>query len=510
MKAQQRAEALEAQGRHAEAVAAWMEAFAASPEQPELACRLALAMVATGRRGEAVELLGLALSMHPGSVSLHTTRGNLLRALGRFDEALAAQDTALRLAPDSAAVLGNRCALFLAWQRFGEALAAADAALALAPGVVDLRFNRGTCLLHLRRLDEAQRELQGVIALAPSHAAAHLNLGEVLLAQGDPGAAEQAFRQAIRHEPANAEAHWNLALRLLARGAWREGWREYEWRRRLPAFPVRTLEAPEWNGGPLGEALLVTAEQGLGDTFQFLRYLPLARAKAGRVVFECPPALAAVLAGLEGVDAVVPRGAPLPPFSAHAPLLTLPQRCEGGEAHAPMMLAADPARVADMRERLGPGFTVGICWQGNPAYKADAQRSVPLAHFEALAAVDGVKLVCLQQQHGREQLARWPARVPLLDLGALDRASGAFVDTAAALSAVDLLVSSDTAVPHLAGALGREVWLVLPHQADWRWGATGEATTWYPRFRLFRQTAPGDWAGVFARVAQALRERLGR
>jgi hypothetical protein len=208
----------------------------------------------------------------------------------------------------------------------------------------------------------------------------------------------------------------------------------------------------------------------------------------------------------------VPRGAPLPALAAHAPLLSLPLRCGAPIGLDPVALAAEPARVAAMRGRLASpaALTVGICWQGNPAYRADARRSVPLACFEALARVPGVRLVALQKQHGREQLSRWPAELPLLDLGAsLDEASGPFVDTAAALAAVDLLVSSDTAVPHLAGALGQEVWLLLPRQPDWRWGQGGEATPWYPRFRLFRQAAPGDWGGVMARVEEALRARLG-
>jgi hypothetical protein len=402
-------------------------------------------------------------------------------------------------------------ALFLSWKRPHEALAFATAALDLSPGSVDLLFNLGTCRLQLGQLDEAVRAFEEAVTKAPGHSRAWLNLGEALLQGGNVAGAEAAFRRAVEAAPSEPEAHFNLALRLLCRGAFEEGWREYEWRQKIADIPLSRLEGPLWDGGPMpGKVLLVTAEQGLGDTFQFVRFLRLARERSGaHLVFECPPALREVLLGLEGADELVPAGAALPPWDAYVNLLSLP-----GLTHAPIgasapYLRVDPARLARWRRRLNPAArSVAIAWQGNPAYRADASRSPPLAAFARLARLSGVELVSVQKHHGREQLSAWPSELPLVDLGTELDESAPFVDTAAVLAAVDLVITSDTSVPHLAGALGQEVWLALPAQADWRWGTEGSRTPWYPRFRLFRQERPFDWDGVFARIEVDLRARL--
>ena len=468
-------------------------------------------MAKNQERDKAVEMLGLALGLHPNDADLLTTRGNLLRALGRFEEAHTSHRQALALAPASPAIHANLCALYLSWKRPHDALAEAEAALALAPGTSELEFNRGTCLVQLGRVDEAVACLDQVVARSPHNHRAWLNLGEARLLGGDDAGAEAAFRSAVAAAPEDAEAHFNLSLRLLARGAFEDGWREYEWRRRLEDFAIRRLEGPRWDGGPLpGGVLLVTAEQGLGDTFQFVRFLPRAKERSGaRVVFECPPALRDLLTGLAGVDELVPVGSPLPRWDAQVSLLSLPQLTQAGPGVDGPYLVADPARVASWRARLQPAaHWVAVAWQGNPAYKADARRSLPLEAFTRLARIPGVRLVAVQKQHGREQLSRWPAEVPLLDLGPELDVSAPFIDTAAVLSAVDLVISSDTSVPHLAGALGQEAWLALPQQADWRWGNEAASTSWYGRMRLYRQASAGDWSGVFDRLEADLRGRL--
>lgn len=504
------ATACEGQGKLPEAIRAWMEAFSIEPSRVGSALGLALAMAKSQQRDKAVEVLALALQLHPFDADLHTTRGNLLRALGRFEEALASHQQALALAPKSPAIHANLCALFLSWKRPTDALVEAEAALALAPDSKELEYNRGTCLFQLGRLDEAVASLEHVVASAPRHHQGWLNLGEARVLGGDDAGAEAAFRAAIAVAPEVAEAHFNLALRLLARGAFEEGWREYEWRRRLDDLPMRRLEGPYWDGGPLaGRVLLVTAEQGLGDTFQFVRFLRPAQERSGaRVVFECPLALREVLVGLAGVDEILPVGAPLPRWDAQVSLLSLPHLTGAGLDVKGASLAADPARVAMWRARLDPtAYWVAIAWQGNPAYKADARRSPPLTAFAGLAGIPGVRLVAVQKQHGRAQLAQWPKELPLLDLGPELDTSAPFVDTAAVLSAVDLVITSDTSVPHLAGALGQEVWLALPDHSDWRWGNDPNSTPWYARFRLFRQRKAGDWTDVFARLEAELRTR---
>ncbi len=491
------AQRLDAQGQHREAIGEWMRAFQADPSRASSAIALAQSMTKLGQRAQAVELLGLAATMHPTNAELPSVRGTLLRALGRLDEALASHQQALALNPSSPAVRANLCAALLAAGRLEEALVQADAALALEPSGALLHFNRGTCLLRLGRLDEAQAALTRAVAFDANHADTWLNLGEVAVARGDDATAELHFRRALKTDEQHADAHFNLGLRLLARGEWAEGWREYAWREQIPSIPRRRVEGPKWTGAPLAGTLLVTAEQGLGDTLQFFRFVEAARARCARVVFECPPALRALLRGPD----VVPQGEPLPTYDAQASLLDLPNVMGGLAPPPPSTLSVKPSSWARLPQR-----TVAIVWQGNPAYRADARRSVPLKHFERLAAIDGVRLVALQKHAGREQLETWPKSLPLVDLGAtLDEKSRPFMETAQVLQSVDLVVASDTALPHLAGLLGRPVWLLLSRPADWRWGAEGETTPWYPTFRLFRQRTPGDWSDVFERVEAALR-----
>jgi tetratricopeptide (TPR) repeat protein len=505
-------QACAAQGKDREAVTAFIDAFSRDPGRPAPALGVALALARLGQRKEAVDFLGLALNLHPGDPDLLTTRGNMLRALGRFDEALASHREALQAAPRSAAVHANLTALYLAWGRAEKALEEADAALLLAPDAPELAFNQGTCLLRLGRGTEAVAALEAAVERAPGHAGAWLNLGEAHLLGGDVARAEDAFRRSTVAAPDDAAAHWNLSLRLLARGEWAEGWREYEWRKRLEDLPLRRLAGPFWDGQPLTDGpLVVTAEQGLGDTLQFWRFLPEARRRdGGPLLFEAPPALARLLAGAAGVDAQVVRGEALPPYSAHTPLMSLPGLLEAPVAPAAPWLHAEPARVERWRARLpAEGLRVAIAWQGNPAYKADWQRSVPLRCFERLARVPGVRLISVQRQHGLAQLATWPKDVPLVSLGAELDAEAPFLDTAAVLSVVDVVVASDSAVAHLAAALGRRVWLLLGHRADWRWGLSGETTPWYDDFHLVRQARPDDWETPMEVVARGLEDATG-
>jgi Flp pilus assembly protein TadD len=504
------ATAVEWQGKLPEAIKAWMDAFALEPSRVSSAIGLALAMARHGQGPQAVELVSLALGLHPGDANLHTTRGNLLRALGRYDEARESHQRALALAPSSPAIRANLCSLFLSWGRLDAALVEAEAAVTLAPDSGELRHNLGTCLLRLGRPEDAVRELECAVAANPLQGPAWLNLGEARLECGDEAGAETAFRRAIAVAPEEPSAHFNLALRLLARGAEEEGWREYEWRRRMPDIPLRRLEGPWWDGRRLdGGVLLVTAEQGLGDTFQFVRFLGAAQGRSGaRVVFECPAALSGVLEGLAGVDELVPRGSELPRWDAQVSLSSLPGLTGAPLGVSGAYLWAAPARVERWKRRLEPsGLRIAIVWQGNPAYRADARRSIPLSAFVRLARIPGVRLYAVQKEHGRDQLGRWPQEIPLLDLGAELDVEAPFVDTAAVLSAVDLVISSDTAVPHLAGALGQEVWLALPQRADWRWGEAPATTSWYPKFRLFRQERAGQWEPVFAAIERELRDR---
>ncbi|HEY0182647.1 MAG TPA: glycosyltransferase family 9 protein, partial [Rhodopila sp.] len=257
---------------------------------------------------------------------------------------------------------------------------------------------------------------------------------------------------------------------------------------------------PQWQGEPLGErALLVYPEQGLGDVIQFVRYLPAIR---GNVIFEAPPRLLRLLSSNPSLPRMLPAGAALPSIDAVVPLLSLPARTKLPEARPPYLFA-EPDRVAVWRERIGVGdLRIGINWQGFSGRFEDRGRSIPLAMFRALADVPGVRLISLQKGEGEEQIAT--AGFPVERLQGLDVGPDAFLDTAAVMASLDLVVTSDTSIAHLAGALGRPVWVALRRVPDWRWMLDRADSPWYPTMRLFRQNTDGDWAPVFAAMAEAL------
>jgi hypothetical protein len=295
-------------------------------------------------------------------------------------------------------------------------------------------------------------------------------------------------------------------------GDWERGLAEWEWRKKLPAADRRQWQAWEWRGSVMPRGtVLAHAEQGLGDTLQFIRFVRNLRMRVPRVVVECQSALIPLLSRCEFIDDLVAKGATLPAHDAHVSLLSLPHALglKGDGLGSGPYLSADPQLVAKWREFLDrlPGRRIGIAWQGNPKYKRDPFRSVPLTAFAPLADVPGVTLVSLQQGAGRAQLddpATRPA-FPLVDPGReVDTASGAFMDTAAIMQGLDLVITSDTSIPHLAGGLGVPVWLAVSSDPDFRWGSRGETSPWYPGMRLFRQKSEGDWTGVFAAMAAAL------
>jgi hypothetical protein len=302
-------------------------------------------------------------------------------------------------------------------------------------------------------------------------------------------------------------------LAWLVSGDLERGWPEYEWRWRTKDFPRRSFAAPRWDGEALeGRTILLYAEQGLGDTLQFIRYAPLVQRRGGVVLVEAQPALVPLLKSCPGIDQLVPSGSPLPDFDVQVPLLSLPALLHTTRDTVPAdmpYLSADPARSERWAAELRgiPGFRIGIAWQGNPTYRDDRHRSLPVKHFEPLARLPGVRLVSLQKGFGREQLASVPDW-NVLDLAdRLDEAGGAFMDTAAVMQHLDLVVTSDTAIAHLAGALGVPVWVVLPFARDWRWLLDREDCPWYLTMRLFRQKRWGDWDELFTRVAQAVQSR---
>lgn len=407
-----------------------------------------------------------------------------------------------------------------AHDRAGEmdlAVACARRAVALAGD--DARFLRrlGNALLRAGEPAEAEAHLRRALALEPGHVDALADLGAALRDVGRLEEARVCFERVLAARPDDADTHIDLATSCLMAGDWTRGWAEYEWRRRIPAVGLPELPGPRWAGEPLGgRTLLVHTEQGLGDTLQMVRFLRHVPRERGAVVLACPPSMARLLGTCPGVDHVAPMAGRVPGYHCHAPLLSLPHllgltaSCLPG---AVPYLSPEPARVERWRPIVDggrPGLTIGVCWQGNPNTPMGGRRSFPLAVLAPLARIEGVRLVSLQHGAGTDQLTEAVAAGWVRDLGlAQANAPDAFVDTAAVLPHLDLVVTLDTALAHLAGALGVETWLLLDAAPDWRWGVEGDRSPWYPATRIFRQARAGDWAGVVGAVCAAARERVG-
>jgi hypothetical protein len=329
----------------------------------------------------------------------------------------------------------------------------------------------------------------------------------------------------LKLDPEFLSARWNRTLLSLLQGNFEQAWPEYERRWELPGTPRRDFAEPLWDGSPLaGRTILLYAEQGLGDTVQFIRYVPLVKQCGGKVVVECQPHLLRLLSNMPEIDRLIAHGSPLPAYDVRAPLLSLPGIFRTTLANVPATvpyLVADPALVEWWRQGLaksdvlplpsviGPCFKVGIAWQGSVTYRYDRQRSIPLAYFSKLAEVPGIQLISLQKGPGTEQLAALGEGQRIVNLSRqLDEKSGAFMDTAAVMKNLDLVITSDTVVAHLAGALGVPVWVALALTPDWRWLLERDDSPWYPTMKLFRQTRFGDWAAVFERMAAELRTRI--
>ncbi|MBT6495300.1 MAG: hypothetical protein HOL01_12185, partial [Planctomycetaceae bacterium] len=320
-----------------------------------------------------------------------------------------------------------------------------------------------------------------------------------------------SFRQALVLLPDFPLAEFNLGTTLLLQGDLAAGWPGYDRRGDTLDVPPVTYGKPRWDGSPLdGRTILLAAEQGLGDTIQFIRYAPLIQQTAGRVILHCPRPLAKLLDGCGGIDQLIVKDDELPDFDIEAPLLSLPRILETTTETIPAdvpYLTADEKLVARWQKWRAniDGFTVGICWQGNRDYPRDSERSPQLATFAPLAAILGVKLVSLQKGEGCEQISE--VEFDVVQPGDdFDGTTGAFMDTAALMKNLDLVVTSDTAIPHLAGALGVPVWVALPFLPDWRWMLDREDSPWYPSMRLFRQPTAGDWETPFANIATALQD----
>ena len=430
---------------------------------------------------------------------------------GQLDTAEARYRAALAQNPDLPDALNLLGVIRRAKGDAAEAVRLQEKALKLAPGAIDTRGNFANALVQDGQYARAAAEVRTMLAARPAQADAWATLGRALKFLGDREGSVAAFDRAIALAAARADYPFERALARLMLGDYPAGFADYESRWLQPHLkPHRaTLNAPEWDGAdPRGKVILAVGEQGFGDSIMFARYLPLLAARGAQPVLVAQTELEALMAGLAGPVRIHPNGTALPPIDAYCHLGTLPLRFGATIDTVPgaPYLAADPARTARWRERLGPRdgrLRVGLVWAGRSSFAEDRNRSPRLGALAPLLAVEGVAFYGLQMGDGRADLAGFAAPAGFTDLGA---GIGDFADTAAIMASLDLVISSCTAPAHLAGALGRPLWVLLSDAADWRWLRGRADSPWYPTARLFRQTRLGDWSVLVAEAVAALRD----
>lgn len=499
---------LKASGDDAAAVEAFRAAVHLEPETAALHADLASALLGAGDADAARARANLALDLDPGSAAAHTNLGLALQDLygPSYPDAISAFNRAIALAP---ALPGAHLGLGVALHEAGELDAAREAysrAVALNPGFVEAHCNLGNLARDAMNFDAAVGHYRAALDNDPGQAVVWGNLAVALQEAGHLDEALRAYDRAVDITPDDPDIRRNRGMGLLARGHYIEGWRDYEYRWQTTRFRKlqRDWPVPMWDGGNLaGKRILVHAEQGLGDTLQFCRYLSLLHHIGAKVIFECADSLRPLIEPLAGISAVTVPGAPLPRVDCHAPLLSLPglfgTTAESIPDDVPY-LAVPGARAAKWREmaRAWPaGKKIGIAWRGSPDHPRDAVRSPGLEPFMALAASEKMTLVSLQKEDAMAALASVKGAERIID--PTEHISD-FADTAALMGQLDAVVSCDSAPLHLAGALGITAFAVLPHVAEWRWGQAGGTTPWYPGMTLIRQPQPGDWGGVFAQL----------
>jgi len=494
-------------GRLAEAAASLQPALTLRPKLAQALHLLGVIALKEGRADEAVRLIGQAIMLDDRMPTYHNSLGQAHRARGAKAEAIACYERALSIQPKFGPAHGNLAQVLVE----GDPAVAVDYyrhLVAALPQNALARSNFGYMVERTGQTEAAVAIYRDALALDPNQPVALGNLGVALADLGRIDEAMACYRQALELDPTSADAHNGLGLALLLKGDYAAAWPHHEHR---PRDWVGEFTIPRWQGEPLqGQRILLHAEQGMGDTLQFVRYVPLVAARGARVVLATAPALAPLFEGMAGVEELVTGKRPPGDLAWHCPLMSLPLAFGTTRDTIPgpwPYLRAPAGRLAPWRKRVGGkgAFKVGLVWQGQPKLRRDRDRSLPAAALAPLAGIAGVRYYALQKTPTGSGFADLPAA-----LGATDLAEGFsdYAETAAALMALDLVVTVDTSVAHLAGALGRPVWLLISKVPDWRWGEAGSDSPWYPSVRLFRQRVAGRWDDVIAEVAHALVERL--
>ncbi|HEY2412432.1 MAG TPA: tetratricopeptide repeat protein [Pirellulaceae bacterium] len=551
---------LEAQGTLSEAAAAYQRAIELKPGYAVAHLNLGNCQRQQGHREAAIASFRAAVDADPKLVPAYASLGVLLTEDRKVEEAVGYFHDALRLMPQYPPALFGLGLALQQQEKFGDAVAYLRQGLDAQPDNIDARFQLGlifeqqeslddaiACYRHILELkpehakathqlsrllwisgylDEALTRIRSFLAIEPNSAEAFGNLGYIYTARRQLDEASNCFERSIQLKPDKAEPHVGLALLRLLKGNFAEGWPEYEWRWKDPQMPSRPVEYPPWKGESLiGKTILLVTEQGFGDALQFTRYAEILQRLGASVSVGGPKSLVSLLKRCKGVSQVFGEGEDLPSFDFYTTVLSAPAVLQTEVHTIPAnvpYLSADPSLMNKWRERLDESIPsqranqahrdlrVGINWHGRGGMGEFRQRDIPFDMFTTLSQLPGVRLISLRKTEGAGEPNAAAASAGIIDFGQeIDREHGAFMDTAAIMKNLDLVISSDTAVPHLAGALGVPVWLALPFAADWRWLLDRSDSPWYPSMRLFRQKKPGDWAGVFAEIGDALSAFVG-
>ncbi|HEY9647172.1 MAG TPA: tetratricopeptide repeat protein, partial [Chroococcidiopsis sp.] len=483
--------------------------LALRPGQAAVHHDLGVAYAELGQYDQAIHHYQATLDLQPDHAKAHYNLGNVHRFRNQAQPAIECYRRALAIDSGYADAIHNLGVCFQMQSQFEEAMAHYRHALTLKPDSAEIYNSIGSLLRLLGKLEESVAQIQQAIALKPNYVEAHTHLGLARYHQGQFDAAHAAYAQALRLAPHYPSARFNRSLLLLLLGDFVQGFAEYEWRWRRQDYRPRSFTPPVWAGEDLsGKTILVYAEQGFGDTVQFVRYLPLVAQRGGRIVLECQKELVTLLQALPDVEQVIAKGEPLPPFDCHVALLSLPHvlgtTLEDVPAPVPYLFPPVPSPPLSLPATPTKPLRVGLVWAGNPLNPNDGDRSTQLQTLLPLLAVPGITFYSLQKGEKAEELRQLQAQQQALNVVDLDPQLQSFADTAAAIAQLDLVITVDTAVAHVAGALGKPVWVLLCFVPDWRWLWQRDDSPWYPTARLFRQPRPGDWGSVCQQVAAAL------
>lgn len=538
---------LQRQGKTDAAIAALQTAMDVAPHAPEVVVNLGNLYKECGDIKKAVRFYRKALGLEPAHVMAHVNLANCLIELGELDLAESHAQQALAIEgrsqaalhalasvkerqgdfakaveilesgvsifpdhPDMLLHLGCACSMA---KRYQESITALLRALELRPGFVEAMASLSQVYFEAGSLEEAEEHLLEALRIRPDMKELHINLANVRLGQCRNDEALVCFKRVFEIDPESASSHFICGMAYLVKGDFANGWREYAWRWRTEKYRPKLdfIPAPEWHGESLeNKILFVHAEQGIGDTLQFVRYLPLIDKHGGKIVLEVQPLLKRLLSRLPGIDGLIENGEMLPAMDFHVPLLNIPGIMRTDLSSIPSQvpyLSVDKEARDGWRRRLeilGPGIRVGIAWAGSPTHANDHNRSMALAQLAPLAAVSGVQWVSLQKGPAAGQIRDQDTGFELTDW---TEDLHDFEDTAALVDCLDLVLAVDTSVVHLAGALNKPVWAMIPFAPDWRWLLDRTDSPWYPSLRLFRQSVRGNWDAVVSEVVQALKLR---